>query len=113
MVATQIGFVVDAFKMPLTPEFDSVKARQLPGMHELKSIPYRTDRPSCYLNKIPIMEYLAVAFSPPAFFFFFWGGGAKWKLARAHKFHSVGQDQSTMAQRAETTVAECSLTSCV
>ena len=30
-----------------------------------------------------------------------------------HKFHSFDQDQSIMAQRAETTVAECSLTICV
>ena len=37
----------------------------------------------------------------------------KWGLARrAHYFHFLGQDQSTVAQRAETTVAECSLTSC-
>ena len=28
--------------------------------------------------------------SPPALFFFFF----KWRLARAHKFHSLGQDQS-------------------
>ena len=27
----------------------------------------------------------------------------KWRLARAHWFHSLGQDQSTVAQRAETT----------
>ena len=37
----------------------------------------------------------------------------KWRLVRAHWFHSLGQDQSTMAKRAETTVTECSLTSCV
>ena len=30
-------------------------------------------------------------------------------IPRAHYFHSLGQDQSTVAQRAETTVAECSL----
>ena len=35
------------------------------------------------------------------------------RLARAHQFHSLGQDQSTMAKRAETTVAKCSLTICV
>ena len=29
-----------------------------------------------------------------------------------NKFHFFDQDQSIMAQRAETTVAECSLTSC-
>ena len=48
------------------------------------------------------------SFPACAFFFFF-----KWRSARAHKFHSLCQHQSTMAQRAETTVAECSLTSCV
>ena len=37
----------------------------------------------------------------------------KWRLARAIEFHSLGQDQSTVAQRAETTMAERSLTSCV
>ena len=49
--------------------------------------------------------------SPPArfiFSFFF-----KVRLTRAHYFHSLGQDQSTVAQRAETTVAEYTLTSCV
>ena len=35
------------------------------------------------------------------------------RLVRAHSFHSMGQDQSTVAQRVETTVAECSLTSYV
>ena len=29
-----------------------------------------------------------------------------WRSARAHKFHFLGKDQSTVAQRAETTVAE-------
>ena len=37
----------------------------------------------------------------------------KWRLARAHQFQSLCHDQSRVAQRAETTVAECSLTSCV
>ena len=46
-------------------------------------------------------------FVPRQRFFFF-----KWRLARAN-IHSLGQDQSTVAQRAETTVTECSLTSCV
>ena len=45
---------------------------------------------------------------PHQHFFFF-----KWRLARAHWFHSLGQDQSTVAQWAETTVTECSPTSCV
>ena len=50
-------------------------------------------------------------FIPPYAFFvvvFF-----KWRLARANYFHSLGQDQSTVVQRVETTVTECSLTSCV
>ena len=38
---------------------------------------------------------------------------AQWRLACAHQFHSLGQGQSTVAQRAETIVAKCSLTSCV
>ena len=37
----------------------------------------------------------------------------KWRLAHVHQFHSLGQDKSTVAQRAETTVAKCSLTSCM
>ena len=44
----------------------------------------------------------------PAFDFFL-----RWRLVRANYFHSSGQDQSTVAQRVETTVAECSLTRCV
>ena len=35
----------------------------------------------------------------------------KWRSAHAHLFHSLGQDQSTVAQRAETTVTKCSLMS--
>ena len=35
----------------------------------------------------------------------------KWRSARAYQFHSLGQDQSTVAEEAETTVAYCSLTS--
>ena len=34
------------------------------------------------------------------------------RLACAHQFLSLGQVQCTVAQRAKTTVAECSLTSC-
>ena len=44
----------------------------------------------------------------PAYAFFF----LKWRLACAHKFHTLCQNQSTVAQRTETTVAECSLLSC-
>ena len=47
-------------------------------------------------------------FSDCAFFFFF-----KWRLARAYQFHYLDQDQSTVAQRAETIVIECSKTSYV
>ena len=36
--------------------------------------------------------------SPPALFFFF-----SWRLGHAHLFHSLGQDQYTVAQPAETT----------
>ena len=44
-----------------------------------------------------------------AFFFSFL---FKWRLARAHYYiHSLCRDQSTVAQRAETTVTDCSLTS--
>ena len=32
----------------------------------------------------------------------------RWRIARVHEFHSLGQDQSTVAQQAQTTVAECS-----
>ena len=44
-----------------------------------------------------------------AFYFHF----LKWKSALAHKVPSLCQYQSIVAQRIETTVAECSLTSCV
>ena len=44
--------------------------------------------------------------SPSALFIFL-----KWRLVRAHLFHTLGQDQSTVAQRAETRIAERSLTS--
>ena len=45
----------------------------------------------------------------PAYALFF----LKWRLACPHLFNSLRQDQSTVVQRAETTVTECSLTSCV
>ena len=48
------------------------------------------------------------SFHACTFFFVF-----RWRLARAHLFHSLGQDQSSVAQRAETIVVECSRTSCV
>ena len=43
-----------------------------------------------------------------SFFFFL-----AWRSTHAHQFHSLGQDQSTVAKRAETTAAEHSLVSCV
>ena len=62
-----------------------------------------------------ILEECSTIHSPPALFFFFGGGvggvegKGEWELARVHSFHSLCQDQSTVAQRAETTVAKCSL----
>ena len=46
------------------------------------------------------------------FFLFFLFFSMKWRLAHAHQFHFLGQDQSTVALRAETTVAESSLWAC-
>ena len=46
---------------------------------------------------------------PTCTFFFF----LKWRLACAWHFHFLGQDQSTVVQRAKMAVAECSLISCV
>ena len=43
------------------------------------------------------------SFTACAFFFLFF---LKWRLACTHLFHSLGQDQSTVAQRAELTVTE-------
>ena len=54
------------------------------------------------------------SFSAWAFYFYlFIYLFLKWRLARAYLFHSACQDQSTVAQRTETTLAKCSLTSCV
>ena len=46
----------------------------------------------------------------PAEVFFFFSSGNQ---LRAHQFHSLGQHYSTVAQPAETTVEERTLTSCV
>ena len=65
-------------------------------------------------NAVVVMAVVVVAFSsheriseegltilsPPALFFFFF---LKWRAARAEQFHSLGQDQFIVAQRAETT----------
>ena len=56
-----------------------------------------------------ILGECSTILSPPVPIFFFFGGGG-WKIARGHEFHSLYQKQSTMAQRAKTTVAEYSLT---
>ena len=58
-------------------------------------------------------SFLGCAFSFFLSFFLFFLFFLKLRLARAHYFHSLSQDQSTVAQQAETTVAECSLTSFV
>ena len=57
------------------------------------------------IHSLPALFVVVVA----VFLFFLF----KWRLARAHAFHSLCQDQSTVAQRAGTTVAESSMTSCV
>ena len=48
---------------------------------------------------------------PACFYFFFYA--LKWTLTLARQFQFLGKDKSTVAQRAETTVSECFLTSCV
>ena len=48
---------------------------------------------------------------PPAHFFFL--SFLKGWLAHAYYFHTLHQDQSAVAQRAEVTVAKCPLKSCV
>ena len=62
-----------------------------------------------FSSRARILGECSTIHSPPALFFFFF----KWRLACAHYFLSLRQDQSTVAQRAKTTVAECSLTSYV
>ena len=56
------------------------------------------------IHSPPALSFLSFFFS----FFFF-----QYRLGRAHEFHFFfkGQDQSRVAQRAETIVAGCSLTS--
>ena len=49
------------------------------------------------------LEDSFLAYPPPPF---------KWRSVPAHKFHSLGQDQSTVAQRTEMIVTECFLMSC-
>ena len=54
-----------------------------------------------------LREGLTNHFPPEPFFFL------KKRSAHRHEFHSLGQDQSTVAKRAKMTVTERSLTSCV
>ena len=68
------------------------------GVRSVCSIPYM---PHCPVNnalcvKIPICHNRKL-----------------WRSARAHQFHSLGQDQTTVTHRAEMTVDERSLVSCV
>ena len=60
---------------------------------------------SCYQNvdRWWLFPALVTIHYPPAFFCFV----LMWRSARAHYFHFLGQNQSTVAQRAKTTVAEC------
>ena len=58
-----------------------------------------------------LLEQCSTIYSLPAlspFFLFFW-----WRLACAHKFHSLRQNRSTVAQQTDATVAKFSLTSYV
>ena len=75
----------------------------------LMQVPVLSARGSWWLfsSLARILGKYSTIHSPPALFFL------SQKLARAHLFHSLCEDQSTVAQRVETTVAECSLTCCV
>ena len=61
-----------------------------------------------FLHHEDFGESSAMHFFPPALFFFL-----KWSSPRAHLFHSLCQDWYTVAQQAETTVAEHFLMSCI
>ena len=63
-----------------------------------------------FSSRARLLGECSTVHSPPALFFFFF---LKWRLAHAHWFHSLDQDQSTVARQAETTVTECFLTSWV
>ena len=56
-----------------------------------------------------VLGECSTSHSPQALFFTY----KKMEISIAHYFHSLGQDQSTEAERAEATVAQCSRTSCV
>ena len=44
-----------------------------------------------FSSRARILGEYSIIHPPPALFF------VKWRLARAHQFHSLGQDQSTLA----------------
>ena len=49
-----------------------------------------------FSSRARILGECSTTHSPHAHFFFFFD---KWRSARAHKVHSLGQEQSTVAQR--------------
>ena len=55
-----------------------------------------------FSSRARVLGECSTVHSLPALFFFL-----KWRLARANLFYSLGQDQSTVVQRAVTTVTEC------
>ena len=61
----------------------------------------------CFFLACEDLGKILTIHSPPEFLFSSLSG------AHAHLFHSLGQDQSTVALQAEMTVAECALMSCV
>ena len=56
---------------------------------------------------------VSTIYCPTALFFFVCLFVLKWRSARDHQSRFLGQDQSIVVQRAEMTVAECPLTSCM
>ena len=70
------------------------------GGGEILTIPSRL----CFF--LPLPSFFVVVVVVVVFF-------VKWKSYRVHQFNFLGRDQSTVAQEAETTVTECSMTSCV
>ena len=63
-----------------------------------------------FSSRARILGECSATHSPPALFFFFF---FKVEISSRTLISSLGQDQSTVAQRADTAVTECSLTSCV
>ena len=85
----------------------SAQAYQLTSLHRLaRCFSIITVVMVAFSSRAKIWGECSTIHSPPALFFL------KWRLARSHLIHSLGQDQPTVAERAEATVTECSLTSC-